>query len=97
MDAEVMRRPFATARLKAFAKRIVRGVVRRLVPIVSRRPWLVGLAGRAFVVFPTLKLRLRHMVSQPVAVPEQHLALDDAQTRVLLDLQDAVRAQENTR
>lgn len=72
-------------------KVLVRALVRWLVPIVSTRPWMVKLAARAFGRFPTLKLRLRRMVSQPVVAPAQTRNLDDAQMRVLIDLREAMQ------
>lgn len=84
---------------KLRAKALVRGAVRRLVPIVSQRPWLVAIAARAFVVVPSLKLRLRRMVSVPeAAIPITHeRRLTDAETRVRMDLRAAaaLRAERN--
>ena len=77
--------------MRARLKALVRAVVRWLVPIVSTRPWLVKLAARAFARFPTLKLRLRRMVSQPVVAPTQTRHLDDAKMRVLIDLREAMQ------
>jgi hypothetical protein len=69
--------------------RLARAALRRLVPFVSRHPRLVGLAARAFAAFPSLKLRLRALASQPLPSVADHL--DDAQLRVLLDLRGAAR------
>jgi hypothetical protein len=69
--------------------RLARAIVRRLVPFVSRRPTLVALAARAFIAFPSLKLRLRALASRPL--PAATSQLDDAQLRVLIDLREAVR------
>jgi hypothetical protein len=69
--------------------RLARATVRRLVPFVSRHPVLVTLAARAFVAFPSLKLRLRSLASRPL--PAVMGQLDDAQIRVVIDLREAVR------
>jgi hypothetical protein len=68
---------------------LARAAVRRLVPFVSRHPVLVTLAARAFVAFPSLKLRLRSLASKPL--PAVMGNLDDAQMRVLIDLREAPR------
>lgn len=69
--------------------RPLRGVVRRLVPFVSRHRLLVNLAARAFSAFPSLKLRLRALASAPLPAVAEHL--DDAQLRVLIDLREPAR------
>jgi hypothetical protein len=66
-----------------------RAAVRRLVPFVSRHPFLLALAARALAAFPSLKLRLRSLASEPLPAVAQQL--DDAQLRVLIDLRDAAR------
>jgi hypothetical protein len=70
-------------------RRAARAAVRRLVPIVSARPWLVALASRVFALFPSVKLRLQRMMAQPLAGGARTEELTDAQLRVLIDLQDA--------
>lgn len=70
-------------------RRAVRAGVRRLVPIVSTRPWLVALASRVFAYFPSVKLRLQRVMAQPLPAGTRVEELSDAQLRVLIDLRDA--------
>lgn len=69
---------------------VVRASMRRLVPFVSAHPGLVKLAGRLFTAFPALKPGLRRLVSRAGSVAPGARSLDDAQLRVLLDIQDAI-------
>ena len=76
MDAGVMRRA-------------ARAAVRRLVPFVSTRPWLVAWASRLFARFPSVKLRLQRVMARPLPSGVRTQDLTDAQLRVLVDLRDA--------
>jgi hypothetical protein len=75
--------------MKARLKTAARAAVRRLVPVVSTRPWLVALASRAFALFPSVKLRLQRIMAQPLPSGARAQQLTDAQLRVLIDLRDA--------
>ena len=80
--------------LKAALGPVVRSAVRHLVPIVSSRPWLVAIAARLFAAMPSLKRRLRYMVSGPamLAPPvSRSRPLSAEEARVLFDLRDAVQ------
>ena len=78
--------------MKARLKSAARGAVRRLVPIVSTRPWLVAAASRVFALFPSVKLRLQRIMAQPLPSGTRVDELTDAQLRVLIDLRDAQEA-----
>ena len=80
--------------MKARLKSLARAAVRRLVPIVSTRPWLVTLAARTFSLFPSVKLRLQRIMAQPLPAGARAAELDDAQFRVLMDLQDAIASRK---
>jgi hypothetical protein len=74
----------------ALARRAARALLRRLVPFVSSRPWMVGLAARVFAMAPSLKRRLRMaLTGAPQAIPSEHLRAEQA--AVLSDLRQAVR------
>lgn len=77
---------------KAWARAALRAAVRRLVPMVSSRPWLVALASRMFAVAPGLKRRLRHFVSTPAPLGLEESDLTPRQAAVLVDLRQAIRS-----
>ncbi len=85
--------------MKAAFKSFVRTWVRRLVPVVSSRPWLVAIAARVFARMPSLKHRVRNMMSGPVQLPPAPVecALGAAEAGVLADLKDAVLARGSAR
>lgn len=78
--------------VQAAAKALLRAVIRRVVPFVSRRPRLAALAGRLFGVLPSLRHRLRNMVSMPAALPRSERSLTPEEAGVLVDLRHAIRA-----
>jgi hypothetical protein len=68
-----------------------RNVLRRVLPALSRRRWLVKLATPVFFLAPSIKARLQRIAAaQPVVAPVRKIVLNDAQLRVLLDLRDAL-------
>lgn len=76
---------------KATLKALLRAVIRRLVPFVSRRPWLAAIAGRVFASMPSLRHRLRNMVSMPAPLPRSEQGLTASQAAVLSDLRAQIR------
>lgn len=79
------------ASANAAMKALLRAVMRRLVPYVSRRPRLAAVAGKLFGVFPSLRHRLRNMVSMPAAMPRSERSLTPEEAGVLVDLRHALR------
>ena len=79
------------ASVQAVLKTLLRAVIRRLVPFVSRRPALAAIAGRLFGVMPSLRSRLRHMVSAPAALPRSERNLSPEEAGALVDLRHALR------
>ena len=77
----------------AVLRAALRAVMRRLVPFVSRRPLLAAWAGKLFGVMPSLRHRLRNMVSMPAALPRTDRDLTPAEAGVLSDLRHAIRTQ----
>lgn len=76
---------------KATLKAMLRGVIRRLVPFVSQRPWAVVIARRLFASTPWLRHRLRNMVSMPDPLPRPEQGLTASQAAVLSDLRAQIR------
>lgn len=74
-------------RLRSFAH----GALRCAARAISRQPWLVAAAMRVLARVPSLKSRLQRIVFQTGPVVIARGELTDAQARVLLDLQDALR------
>lgn len=73
------------------ARALARSVLRRVLPVLARRPWLVRMARPVLSLTPSFKARLQRIAAaQPVVAPVRELVLDDAQLRVLLDLRDAL-------
>lgn len=70
---------------------MLRGLIVRLVPFVSSRPWLVALAARMFAAAPWVKHFLRHAVSSPASKSVLPSAMTPLQAGVLTDLRQAVR------
>jgi hypothetical protein len=77
--------------VRAASKSLLRAIMRRLVPFVSRRPRLAALAGKLFGVMPSLRHRLRNMVSMPAALPRSERSLTAEEAGVLVDLRHALR------
>jgi hypothetical protein len=77
--------------IQAGMKALLRAVMRRLVPFVSRRPRLAAIAGKLFGVMPSLRHRLRNMVSMPAAMPRSERSLTPEEAGVLVDLRHALR------
>lgn len=84
-------------RVQAALKTALRAAIRRLVPFVSKRPRLAALAGRLFGMMPSLRHRLRNMVSMPAALPRSERSLSPEEAGVLVDLRHAVRALHGSR
>ena len=78
------------ASVEAVFQTLLRAVIRRLVPFVSRRPALAAIAGRLFGVMPSLRRRLRHMVSAPAALPRSERSLSPEEAGTLADLRRAL-------
>jgi len=79
-------------------KALLRSVLRRLAHFVSARPALVSVASRAFEAFPSVKRRLRGVISganRPALRRENEMSADEA--RVLVDLRGALAAREKRR
>lgn len=79
-------------------KSLLRSSVRRLAHFVAARPVLVRAASRAFVVFPSLKRRLRGVMSgsgRPPSRRETEMSPDEA--RALVDLREALAGRERRR
>jgi len=72
-------------------KTLLRAVVRRLVPFVSRRPALAAIAGRLFGLMPSLRRRVRHLVSAPAALPRSERNLSAEEAGALSDIRRALR------
>ena len=78
-------------------KALLRAVLRRLVPFVSKRPFLAAMAGRLFGIVPSLRHRLRNMVSMPAVLPRSERSLTPEEAGVLVDLRHALRASHRRR
>jgi hypothetical protein len=78
--------------VKARLKALLRALMRRAVPFVMRRPRLAALAGRAVGKMPSLRLRLRNMVSMPGTLPRSERNLSPEQAAALVDLRRALKA-----
>lgn len=83
--------------VQAVARALLRAAVRRLVPFVSKRPRLAAMAGRLFGVMPSLRHRLRNMVSMPASLPRSERSLTPEEAGVLVDLRHALRAAHRPR
>lgn len=79
------------------ARTFLRAVIRRLVPFVSKRPRLAAMAGRLFGVMPSLRHRLRNMVSMPAALPRSERSLTPEAAGVLVDLRHEIRTAHRSR
>jgi hypothetical protein len=79
------------ASVQAVSKTLLRAVIRRLVPFVSRRPFLAAIAGRLFGVMPSLRHRLRNMVSAPAVLPRSERTLTPEQAAAVVDLRRALQ------
>ena len=74
-------------------KALLRSSVRRLAHFVSARPALVTAASRALVAFPSLKRRLRSLMSAPERMPTRRESeMTPQEARVLVDLREALAA-----
>lgn len=74
-------------------KALLRSSVRRLAHFVAARPALVGLASRAFVLFPSLKRRLRGVMSGSGRPPSRReTEMTPGEARALVDLREAIAA-----
>lgn len=76
-------------------KALLRSSVRRLAHFVSARPVLVNVASRTFDAFPSLKRRLRGVISGANRPPTRREAeMTPEEARVLVDLREALAARQ---
>ena len=83
-------------------KSLMRRAVRHAIPFVSSRPWLVSMAARAFAMSPSLKYRVRRIMTPTSAAGQFRAArgeraLSGAEAAVLSDLRDAIAARHKAR
>ena len=83
--------------VQAALKALLRAVIRRLVPFVSRRPRLAALAGWLFGVMPSLRGKMRNMVSGSAMLPRSERSLTAEQAGVLVDLRHELRRAHGAR
>ena len=73
-------------------KALLRSPVRRLAHFVAARPVLVRLASRTFVLFPSLKRRLRGLMSAGGRPTRREAEMTPEEARALVDLREALAA-----